>query len=67
MQKFIERIKHAWDSQYAWTREPLFFKAFMVVLTSLYGLFKLIFAIVTGITSPLWIVPYAIYWTNKNK
>jgi hypothetical protein len=67
MKKFIERIRDAYEYQWAWQMEPWFFKAFMVALIIPYALFKVVLVVVTGLTSPLWIVPYAIWWTKKNK
>ena len=67
MRKFIERIKDAYTYDWAWAKEPLFFKAFLVALCIPTGVCKAIFAIVVGITFPLWIVPYAIVWSRRNK
>ena len=67
MKKFIERIRDAYENQWAWQREPWFFKAFMVTFFIPYLLFKVVLVVVVGLTSPLWIVPYAIWWTKKNK
>ena len=67
MGKFIERIRDAYNYDYAWENEPLFFKAFMVIAVVPYWLLKLVYCSVVGVTFPLWIVPYAIWWTKKNK
>ncbi len=67
MKKFIKRIEDAYRYEWAWVSEPWFFKAFLITFVIPYWLFKAVFVVVTGLTSPLWIVPYAILWIKKNK
>lgn len=67
MRKFIDRMRDAYEYDWAWANEPLFIKAFLIVMVIPCWLLKVIFAIIAGVTSPLWIVPYAIWWTRKNK
>ena len=67
MKKFIKRIKDAYQYQWAWEQEPWFFKAFMVAFIIPYWLLKAVFVVVAGLTSPLWIVPYTIWWIKNNK
>lgn len=67
MRDFIERVRKAYNSPSAWDREPLFFKTFMWVLIVVGGILKLIYCAVVSVTIPLWIVPYIIYSTRRNK
>ena len=67
MRDFIERIKNDWNDEWAYKQEPLFFKAFLWPAMIIYWIVKVIFIILAGITSPLWIVPYMIVWIRKNK
>ena len=67
MRDFIERIKNDWNDEWAYKQEPLFFKAFLWPAIAIYWIAKVIFVILAGATSPLWIVPYMIYWIRKNK
>lgn len=67
MRDFIKRIRDAYEYEWAWRNEPIFFKAFMIAIVTPYWVFKTIYAIVAFVTSPLWIVPYAIWWTRRNR
>ena len=65
MRKFIDRINDDYEYQREFEKEPLFFKCFLFAIIITYWLFKAIFAIVACVTSPIWVVPYAIWWTKK--
>lgn len=65
MKEFINRVREAYEYDWAWVNEPLFFKAFLVAFFIPMQVFKFIYAIVVGITFPLWIVPYVIWWKKK--
>jgi hypothetical protein len=65
MERFIKRMKDAWNNLEAYDREPLFFKVFMFFAICVGLLCKLAYCIVIFFTVPLWIVPYVIYWCKK--
>lgn len=67
MKKFVERIKNAYNDEWHFDREPLFFKAFIVFGSIFYWIGSIIFGIIAAVTSPIWIIPYAIYWIKNNK
>ncbi len=67
MKDFIERIRLAWKYGGCWDNEPWFIKCFMVTMIVPVGLAIVATYIIVGVTSPLWIIPYAIYWTRKKK
>lgn len=67
MKNFIKRIKDAYNYDYAWANEPLFFKVFLMILGLFGGLLMLLYMMVVAVTVPLWIVPYMIYWIRRNK
>lgn len=67
MRKFIKRVTNAYQYEHEFDKEPLFFKSFIALLVVLYYIFIFIYAIVAFVTSPLWVIPYAIWWTRKNR
>lgn len=67
MRAFINRIKEDYNNDWAWDREPLYFKALMLAIVLPYWISKAIFAIVAFLTAPIWGIPYAIWWTRRNK
>lgn len=67
MKKFIERIKNAYNYEHCFDQEPIYFQAFIMFGTLLYWIGKTIFTIMVAVTSPIWIIPYAIYWIKNNK
>ena len=67
MRDFIKRVRRAYDSQSAWDSEPLFFKTLMWVIVVLGLILKAIYCVVVAVTIPLWVVPYIIYSTRRNR
>ena len=67
MREFIRRVERAYNSQSAWDREPLFFKTLMWVLVIIGVILKAIYCIIVAVTIPVWIVPYIIYSTRRNR
>jgi hypothetical protein len=66
MKLFFERIRNAYNNERDYEREPLFFKAFMWVIVMVWYVLIALYVIIAAVTSPLWIVPYMIYWTKKH-
>ena len=67
MKDFIERVRNAYNYEWHWDKEPLFFKTFVVVVVLISLIVKAIYCIVAAITIPVWIVPYIIYTYIRNR
>lgn len=67
MKQFIDRVREAFDSEYAWAREPLFFKTFVAVFAVVLFILKVIYCFIVAVTIPLWVVPYIIYYTRRSR
>lgn len=67
MKDFIERVRKAYNIDFYFVDEPLFFRSFVVVLFLVVNIIKAIYCIVAAITVPVWIVPYIIYTCVRNR
>ena len=67
MKDFIERVRKAYNSDFYFGEEPLFFQSFVVVLYLVVLIVKAIYCAVAAITVPVWIAPYIIYTCVRNR
>lgn len=67
MKEFIERIKDDWEYETEFNREPFYFKVFLFFVFLFYFIFKGVYAVLCFVTVPIWILPYYIFWKNRNK
>lgn len=65
MKYFIKRIKNDYECEIAYKKEPIYFKAFLWFAVLVCGIVVFLFGAVCFVTVPIWIIPYFIWWRNK--
>lgn len=65
MKYFIKRIKRDLDNDKCYNSEPIYFKSFLYFVVLICFVGKGVFALLSFVTVPIWIIPYFIWWRNK--
>jgi hypothetical protein len=67
MKLFVERIKNDFDYEWAYSREPVYFKTFLWFLLFWGLIVKGLFCVLLFVTVPIWILPYFVWWNKKQR